>query len=146
VRLLPLCLGLILCSPLAWAQNSLPKPYGGGDYWLRIEEPWLDWEVVCPELAGRLTPSWPANEEEPGALLEIDWNLARWPLVKKFAKGERLRARPDSVGGIMIKDIDGSTWMKVELEGGQLCFVRCNARYLRPINSALQTASLKATE
>lgn len=138
------CLALFwMCALLgpAGAEYFTPRPYSGGDYWLRIEQPWLDWEVTCPELAGRLTPSWPTNDEEPGALLEIDWAVSRWPVIRKFAKGDHIKARPDSVGGTMIKDLDGSSWMRVQLEDGRMCFVRANSRYLRPLEPALAAPS-----
>lgn len=126
---------LLLCLVAfpAAAQSVPPKPRDGGDYWLRDEESWLDWEVICPELAGRLTPEWPADESSPEALYKIDWLVFRWPKVDTFVKGERLRAVPDEVGGILIKDIDGGTWMKVETHNGRFCFVRANGKYLRPV-------------
>lgn len=126
---------LLLCLVAfpAAAQSVPPKPRDGGDYWLRDEESWLDWEVICPELAGRLTPEWPADESSPEALYKIDWLVFRWPKVDTFVKGERLRAVPDEVGGILIKDIDGGTWMKVETHNGGFCFVRANGKYLRPV-------------
>jgi hypothetical protein len=84
-------------------------------------------------LAGRLTPNWPADDRDPGALLKIDWLVPRWPVVATFSKGQRLRAVPDEGGGILIKDIDGSSWMKVETGTGGFCFVRANSKYVRPV-------------
>lgn len=112
----------------------IPKPTGGGgDYWIYNENTWLDWVVVSPELVGRLTPKWPSEDAEPDALTKVDWVVYRWPVVAKFVKGQRLRAVPDDCGGILIKDIDGGTWMKVETGSGTFCFVRANAKYLKPI-------------
>lgn len=118
---------------VALAQPPVPKPHSGGDYWIYNEHTWLDWEVVSNELVGRLTPQWPANEHEPGALLKVDWLVPQWPVVARFSKGTRLRAVPDEVGGILIKDIDGGSWMKVATPDGRFCFVRANARYIKPV-------------
>jgi hypothetical protein len=101
----------------------------------------MDWEVTCTQLNGHLTGSWPANDEEPGALLAIDWKMHGWPVVARFAKGDRLKARPDSVGGIMWKDFDGSTWMRVQLNENQFCFVRANAKYLKPVKLEMTAAT-----
>ena len=125
-----------------WAQPPTPpRPFSGGDYWVRNENTWLDWEVTCPQLSGHLTNSWPENDEEPGALLPIDWRMHKWPVVIKFGQGERLKARPDSVGGIMWKDFDGSTWMRVQMNETQFCFVRANAKYLKPIKLEMTAAT-----
>lgn len=130
---------LILCCLLALplsAQTQAPippKPRDGGEYWLRDEDTWLDWEVLSSELAGRLTPDWPADESSPEALYNIDWLVFKWPKIVTFSKGERLRAVPDEVGGILIKDIDGGTWMKVQAPNGGFCFVRANGKYVRPV-------------
>lgn len=123
----------LLVLPTAAQGANPPRPRDGGDYWLRDEETWLDWEVICPELAGRLTPSWPSDESSPEALYKIDWLVFQWPKVDQFVKGERLRAIPDEVGGILIKDIDGGTWMKVQTRNGGFCFVRANGKYVRPV-------------
>lgn len=130
-------LALLIILP-GWAQPDgasppPPRAYSGGDYWVRCENTWLDWEVTSAQLNGHLTPVWPSNDEEPGALLNIDWQMQRWPVVARFTKGERLKARPDSVGGIMWKDLDGSSWMRVVLPDGQSCFVRANSRFVKPI-------------
>lgn len=114
-----------------------PKPLRGGDYWLRNENAWMEWEAAS-DLTGRLTPQWPADFQEPGALLEIDWRIERWPVVHKFAKGEHLQALPDAGGMVIMKDIDGSSWLRVKLENGQICFVRANSKFLKP--SAQATA------
>ena len=116
-----------------WSQPPTPKPYSGGDYWVRNENTWLDWEVTCPQLSGHLCSEWPENDEEPGALLNLDWKISRWPVVAKFSKGDYLKARPDSVGGIMWKDFDGSTWMRVQVTPDHACFVRANAKFLKPV-------------
>jgi hypothetical protein len=89
--------------------------------------------VVCPELVGRITPAWPADDQEPEALLKIDWLVPQWPVVARFGKGTRLQAVPDEVGGILIKDIDGGSWMKVRSPQGGFCFVRANAKYVKPV-------------
>lgn len=121
---------LSLAQPL-----TPPKPYPGGDYWVRNENTWSDWEVVSPELSGHLSSSWPVDDEEPGALLNLDWRMGGWPVVIKFSKGQHLRVRPDSVGGSMWKDFDGNTWLRVQVADNQFCFVRANARFLKPIAS-----------
>lgn len=133
-RLLWAGLALFTLLP-GWAQPPAPRPYSGGDYWVRNENTWLEWEVSAKELNGRLTDRWPANDEEPGALLNIDWRIEQWPVVAKFLKGDRLKVRPDSVGGSMWKDFDGYTWMRVQLPDNRFCFVRANARYLKPVKS-----------
>ena len=126
--------GIVVLTLLpGWAQPPLPKAHSGGDYWVRNENTWIDWEVSASELAGRLSPNWPVNDEEPGALLQVDWRIEAWPLVCKFSKGDRLKARPDSVGGSMWKDFDGSTWMRVQRNENEFCFVRANARFLKPV-------------
>lgn len=129
-----LLIALMACSTLtAFGADQVPrpKPLRGGDYWLRNENAWLEWEAAS-ELSGRLTPQWPADFQEPGALLEIDWRIDRWPVVHKFAKGDHLQALPDAGGMVIMKDIDGSSWLRVKLENGQVCFVRANAKYLKP--------------
>lgn len=133
----------LTCLP-ARADVNPPKPVRGGDYWLRNEHTWVEWEVNAAELPGRLTPQWPADFQEPGALLNMDWRIERWPVVRKFSKGERLKALPDVGGGVIMKDLDGSSWLRVQLEDGQLCFVRANARYVKPAAdvTARQTARL----
>jgi hypothetical protein len=128
----------VLCSWPALAEPPVPKPHSGGDYWIYNEHTWLDWEVVCTELVGRMTPSWPQDDQDPGALLKVDWLVPQWPVVAKFAKGTRLQAIPDEVGGILIKDIDGSSWMKVDTGKGGFCFVRANAKYLKPVRPVVQ--------
>lgn len=135
------CLGILLSLNCAWAQAPLPRAYGGGDYWVRSEHTWYDWEVTCPELAGRLPTNWPEDEEVAGALLGIDWTANRWPVIARFKRGERLRVKPDLAGGFLIKDIDGSSWMKVDLGEGRICFVRANARYVRPAAASLESAT-----
>lgn len=120
----------------AFAEPPVPKAHSGGDYWIYNEHTWVDWEVTCPELVGRITPTWPEDEEEPGALLKVDWLVPQWPAVARYAKGTRLKAVPDECGGILIKDIDGSSWMKVETPNGKFCFVRANAKFIRPIRVA----------
>lgn len=128
-----LVLSMLLLALPIYAQIPLPKPHDGGDYWIRNEDTWLDWEVICNELAGRLTPIWPMDDQDPGALLSIDWLVPQWPVIRTFGKGERLQAVPDEGGGILIKDIDGSSWMKVQTRDGRFCFVRANAKYVRPV-------------
>lgn len=127
-----LLISVLLLTATGYAQ-PLPKPHGGGDYWIYNENTWLDWEVVSNELNGRLTPTWPEDEQAPGALLKIDWVVPRWPVVTQFRKGQRLRAQPDEVGGILIKDIDGGSWMKVDIGDGRFCFVRANSKYIKPV-------------
>ena len=129
---------LLLLPALSLAQPATPpKPFSGGDYWVRNENTWTEWEVTCNELSGHLSPAWPANDEEPGALLNLDWRMGGWPVVIKFPKGQHLRARPDSVGGSMWKDFDGNTWLRVENGDGQFCFVRANSRFLKPVASTV---------
>ena len=127
---------LLLFPALSLAQPvTPPKPFAGGDYWVRNENTWCEWEVTCNELSGHLSPAWPANDEEPGALLNLDWRMGGWPVVIKFPKGQHLQARPDSVGGSMWKDFDGNTWLRVQNGEGQFCFVRANSRFLKPVAS-----------
>jgi hypothetical protein len=127
-----LVIAVLFCLLPAFPQ-PVPKPHGGGDYWIYNEHTWLDWEVTCPELVGRITPAWPQDDQAPGALLKIDWLVPQWPVVAKFVKGTRLHAVPDEGGGILIKDIDGSSWMKVDSGKGGFCFVRANSKYIRPV-------------
>ncbi|MFN8609351.1 MAG: hypothetical protein U0931_17565 [Vulcanimicrobiota bacterium] len=128
---------LMMLPALSLAQPlTPPRPYAGGDYWVRNENTWSEWEVVCAELSGHLSSAWPINDEEPGALLNLDWRMGGWPVVIKFPKGQRLKARPDSVGGSMWKDFDGNTWLRVQVADNQFCFVRANARFLKPVASA----------
>lgn len=129
MRVLGFCILLSLC---AQAQMSAPKPYAGGEFWVRNENTWFDWEVTSNDLVGRLTPDWPADDEVAGALLNIDWTVNRWPAVAHFHKGDHLRIRPDSVGGFLIKDFNGSSWMKVDLGDGRICFVRANSKCVKP--------------
>ena len=135
-----LALGLFLNLQPAWTLNPIPmpRPYPGGDYWVRNEHTWLDWEVQCPELSGRLCRDWPQDDQQPGALLHVDWNVQRWPIVNTFHKGDRLRVKPDEAGGFLIKDIDGNSWMKVDLGSEQFCFVRAHARYVKPITPVVE--------
>lgn len=128
-------IGLLWISSVAAA--PLPRAYSGGDYWVRNENTWMDWEVTCPQLVGRLTPQWPSDEEVAGATLGVDWAVARWPEVTRFSKGQTLRVKPDSAGGFLIKDLDGNSWMKVDLGEGKICFVRANARFVKPIKSTV---------
>ena len=68
-------LSFLLLAP-AWSAAqplTTPRPYAGGDYWVRNENTWTEWEVTCAELSGHLCPAWPSNDEEPGALLNLDW-------------------------------------------------------------------------
>ena len=144
-----LLLGLLILMPgLTSAQPlSPPKPFAGGDYWVRNEHTWTEWEVTTKELSGHLSPAWPVNDEEPGALLNLDWRMGGWPVVNKFAKGERVKARPDSVGGSMWKDFDGNTWLRVETAENQFCFVRANAKFLKPVApTSLTQTTLPAPE
>src|SRR5688572_86106 len=96
-----LALILLLATLPVWAEPPVPKPHGGGDYWIYNEDTWVDWEVTCKELAGRMTPSWPVDEAAPGALLKVDWLVPQWPVVARFGKGQRLQAVPDEGGGIL---------------------------------------------
>ena len=129
---------LLLFPALSAAQPlTPPKPFSGGDYWVRNENTWSEWEVTCNELSGHLSPAWPANDEEPGALLNLDWRMGGWPVVIKFPKGQHLKARPDSVGGSMWKDFDGNTWLRVQNGDGQFCFVRANSRFLKPVAATM---------
>ena len=132
LKSLLLMVALALATVPAAAQPPVPKPHSGGDYWIYNEHTWLDWEVVCGELAGRMTPAWPDNDQEPEALLKIDWLVPQWPVVARFGKGTRLQAVPDEGGGILIKDIDGSSWMKVRSDKG-FCFVRANSKFIKPV-------------
>lgn len=129
MKKLMLLVWLMLLPALA---SPLPKASGGGDYWIRDEDTWLDWVVTAPELVGRLASNWPTDEASPDALIAIDWIVYKWPVVARFYKGQRLKAVADECGGILIKDIDGGTWMKVELAPGSFCFVRANAKYIKP--------------
>jgi len=130
-----LALGLFLSLQPGWSLSPIPmpRPYPGGDYWVRNEHTWMDWEVQSAELSGRLCRDWPQDDQQPGALLHIDWNVQRWPVVTSFRKGDRLRVKPDEAGGFLIKDIDGNSWMKVDLGADQFCFVRAHARYVKPV-------------
>lgn len=133
---------LLLVTAMSVAQPlTPPKPFAGGDYWVRNENTWTEWEVVCGELSGHLSPAWPVNDEEPGALLNLDWRMGGWPVVIKFPKGQRIKARPDSVGGSMWKDFDGNTWLRVQTAENQFCFVRANARFLKPVASSNSPAA-----
>lgn len=123
---------LLSTLPLS-AQPPVPKPCSAGDYWTRSEHTWLHWEVVSTELNGRLTPAWPLDEEDPEALLGIDWVVPQWPVVAKFGKGDLLYAVTDENGGDLIKDIDGGTWMKVRAPQGGFCFIRASAKFVRPV-------------
>lgn len=124
---------VLLCGLPLFAAPPVPKPSSGGDYWIRNEDTWINWEVVVPDLAGRLTPTWPEDEQSPGALLKVDWMVPKWPVVLTFHAGDRLLAIPDEGGGVLIKDIDGYNWMKVENPQGGFCFVRANSKYIRPL-------------
>ncbi len=123
---------VILCTLPSWAQTPVPSPCSSGEYWVRDEHTWIDWEVVSESLVGRLTPDWPADEDSPEALLEIDWQVSQWPEVVTFSAGQKLQASPNRGGGILIKDNDGGTWMRVRSEFG-LCFVRASAKHVRPL-------------
>ena len=123
----------LLLSTLPLSAQPTPKPCSVGDYWTRSEHTWLHWEVTSTELNGRLTPAWPLDEEDPEALLGIDWVVPQWPVVAKFSKGDLLYAVTDENGGDLIKDIDGGTWMKVRAPQGGFCFIRANAKYVRPV-------------
>ena len=111
-----------------------PAPRRGGDFWLRNEETWLWWEVLPKTLAGRRASSWPSEWQAPEALMEMDWVIGSWPVVTNFNQGARLRALPDAVGGIISKDLDGNSWLRVALPDGQLCFVRAHKTTLKPVN------------
>lgn len=137
-----LMLTVLLLSALlpALAEPPVPKASAGGDYWIYNEDTWLDWEVTTKELVGRITPEWPENEQAPDALLKIDWLVPQWPVVARYPQGSRLRAVPDDCGGILIKDIDGGSWMKVESPKGGFCFVRANSKYIKPVRPAAQAS------
>ena len=137
IALTALSLHSLLATAPVRADVNPPKPTRGGDYWLRNENTWVEWEVKT-DLPGRLTPVWPSDFQSPGALLNMDWRIERWPVVHKFTKGERLKALPDVGGGVIMKDLDGSSWLRVQLEDGQICFVRANTRYVKPASD--QTA------
>lgn len=141
-----LLLAILLLPALmipAQAEPPVPKASAGGDYWIYNEDTWLDWEVTTKELVGRITPDWPEDEQAPDALLKIDWLVPQWPVVARYPQGSRLRAVPDDCGGILIKDIDGGSWMKVESPGGGFCFVRANSKYIKPVRPAPQARVLE---
>lgn len=112
---------------------SLPQTRSDGQYWLLPGQSWLVWEVTAERLAARQTELWPEDEEEPGALLGLDWRVWDWAEVASFPKGTLLKARPLSTGDILIKDLDGGTWMRIEGPDGRLCFVRARGVDLKPV-------------
>ncbi len=112
---------------------SLPQARSDGQYWLLPGQSWLVWEVTAQESVARQTELWPEDEEEPGALLGLDWRVWDWAEVARFPKGTLLKARPLSTGDILIKDLDGGTWMRIEGPDGKLCFVRARGADLKPV-------------
>ncbi len=143
-RKLFLVVAALTMSPV-WAQPPLPKPYGGGEYWVRNENTWVEWEVCSAELSGRQTPQWPEDDQEPEALLHIDWLIGRWPVVSKFSKGTVLQACPDPVGGTIWKDIDGASWLRVLRPEGGHCFVRANSKFIKPLKRETPVVSREVT-
>jgi hypothetical protein len=132
-----LLLGLVAAALAAQDAPPLPRPGWGGDYWTRNEQSWPLWAVVGKHaIPARRAPAFPeVNWQEPEALLHVKWDIPRWPEVARFAPGTRLVACPDQVGGNIVKDEDGSSWLRVYLDAEQrsVGFVRCNKKWVQPL-------------
>lgn len=118
------------------AAVPLPRAGWGGDYWTRNEQSWPVWAVVGKSpIPARLAAGFPADWQAPDALLGVRWDIARWPEVARLSPGTRLTACPDQVGGNIVKDDDGSSWLRIYLdpEHHNIGFVRCNKKWLQPV-------------
>ncbi|MEW6279701.1 MAG: hypothetical protein AB1758_13820 [Candidatus Eremiobacterota bacterium] len=137
MRMVSIGLLLLALFAVTGAQQQevpVPRPISNGDYWIRNENGWLEWEVVVKELPGRLHPQWPPDWRELGASLPARWDIWRWPAVVMFPKGLVMKAAMDSEGGCIVKDENGDSWLRVfsDETTGDICFVRANKKYIRP--------------
>ena len=126
----------ILAGALAAQDVPVPKAGYGGDYWTRNEHAWTTWVVLGKHpLPARRAEGFPEDWQAPEALLSVRWDIPKWPEVARFPPGTRLTACSDEAGGNIVKDDDGSSWLRVYLDSGakSIGFVRCNKKWLQPV-------------
>lgn len=123
---------------LAWlsacASAALPQPDHAGDFHPRTLQ--RDWAVVDTDpagLNGRLATNFPQNWEDPRETWPSS-EVLQWPVVASFAPGSRLKAVHGNLGAIFLQDRSGRSWLMVfRPDGRGVCFVRANARFIRPV-------------
>jgi hypothetical protein len=112
----------------------LPRPNSTGDYIGRTSH--QSWVVVDPDPDGvncRWSKAMPAEWYAPDAKLP-PLTIGQWAIVKRFRRNTVLKANLTPAGFATITDTLKKPWLKVDIgENDRICFVRANARYIRPV-------------
>lgn len=127
---------LIFCLNinLLWAQNGLPQPDKNGDFRDRFVHPyWIVTDTDSGGLNGRLSPDFPINWEDCGAIWPKYPKISGWPVVIKFSSGMILNAVNGNCGMIRIDDENKKPWMMIRIDNDKICFVRSNIKYIKPV-------------
>lgn len=119
-----------------WLAQAAPRPTANanGDYAQRTSH--RRWLVVDPDPRGlncRWSRSMPLDWYAPHAQLP-QMNVLQWQIVRRFPSNTVLTANTTPAGFATISDDRGFPWLKVSIgPEEQICLVRANRRYIRPI-------------
>ncbi|MBD2000568.1 hypothetical protein H6G00_28855 [Leptolyngbya sp. FACHB-541] len=134
-RLALLVLFGVLSTPTnAVAQNGIPQPNSNGDFVTRTDH--STWQVTDTDPNGlncRWSNQMPAEWADPSATLPR-FDISSWTSVRRFQNGAVLSANSNPAGFVTVTDTRGRPWLKVTIGANdQICFVRANRRFIRPI-------------
>lgn len=119
----------------ALATTHLPRPNSSGDYPGRSSHTF--WMVVDSDPNGlncRWSNAMPKEWYSPRAKLP-PLTIDRWSIVRRYPRGTVLTANLTPAGFATLSDTRGKPWLKVITgPNEQICLVRANARFIRPIN------------
>ncbi|GAB4386813.1 MAG: hypothetical protein Kow00121_54180 [Elainellaceae cyanobacterium] len=94
------------------------------------------WQVVDSDPNGlncRWSASMPTDWYSPDAQFP-NQNFGQWQVVRQFPEGTTLTANLAPAGFALLYDDQQKPWLKVSIgENEQICLVRANAAYVRPI-------------
>lgn len=114
--------------------QDLPTANASGDYTQRTQH--RTWTVVDADPSGlncRWSDQMPADWYSPSAQLP-PLTIEQWPVVRQFRQGETLTANITPAGFAMLVDDKDQLWLKVSLGAqDQICLVRANAQYIKPV-------------
>ncbi|NJP12185.1 MAG: hypothetical protein HC866_24230 [Leptolyngbyaceae cyanobacterium RU_5_1] len=113
---------------------DFPKPDRDGDYSGRTSH--QNWLVVDADANGlncRWFSTTPTDWYSPTAKLPLA-TINQWRVVRRFKRNTPLTANTTPAGFATIADTENKPWLKVSIGANdQVCLVRANARYIRPI-------------
>lgn len=115
------------------AAVAIPKPDRNGDYHRTSHQNWIVVDRDPNGLNCRWSSAMPADWYSPATRFP-DTSVSNWQIVRRFKRNTPLTANLSPAGFAILYDRQKKPWLKVSIgSNDQICLVRGNARYIRPI-------------